>query len=129
MGRKRGFTLLEVMVAAVIIAVGFAAIWRAAGLATDALELTRSKTFAMWAAKNIMAEYRLKNAWPDMGEEKGEVSAGKENLFMLKTVSGTPSVNFRKIKIEIFRREDDGYALARLTGYLVNEKAQFDKQE
>jgi general secretion pathway protein I len=123
MGRKGGFTLLEVMVAAVIIAVGFAAVWHAAGLAADAIELTRSKTLAMWAAKNRMAEYRVMSVWPELGEKQGGAPAGKESLFMRETVSETPSANFRKLKIEISRNAKDGYLLASLTGYLINEKA------
>lgn len=128
--RKGGFTLLEVMVAAVIIAVGFAAVWRATGLAVDALELTRSKTLAMWAAKNRIAEYRAMNAWPKVGEMKGGVSAGdKEAFFIHETVSQTPSQNFRKLKIEISRNANDSYILARLTGYLINEKALLEKAD
>ena len=125
--RKGGFTLLEVMVAAVIIAVGFAAVWRATGLAADALELTRSKTLAMWAAKDKIVEYRVMNIWPEVGETNGDVAAGKETFFMRETVSQTPSVNFRKVKIEISRRANDGYILARLTGYFINEKALLEK--
>lgn len=127
--RKGGFTLLEVMVAAVIIAVGFAAVWRATGLAADALELTRSKTLAMWAAKDRITEYRVMNIWPDLGETKGGVAAGKEAFFIRQTVSQTPSDNFRKVKIEISRRANDGYILARLTGYLINEKALLVKKD
>lgn len=123
MRRKGGFTLLEVMVASVIIAVGFAAVWRAQGLATDALELTRNKTLAMWAIKNKIAEYRDTKGWPDLGETREAASAGPEPFSMRQTVTKTPSASFRKVTIEVFRNAEDSYVLARLTGYVTNEKA------
>ena len=126
--RKGGFTLLEVMAAAVVIAVGFAAVWHATGLASDALDITRSKIQATWAAKNRMAEYRVMNIWPEVGETTGGVAAGKEAFFMRETVSRTPSENFRKVKIEVSRKADDSYILARLTGYFINEKALLGKR-
>lgn len=128
MGRRQGFTLLEVMVATVIIAVGFAAVWRAGGLAADALELTRSKTLAMWAAKNRIAEYRVMAAWPELGELKGGASSGSQMFAIRETVTKTKSPNFRKIQIEITRQDGDSYILAKLTGYVINEKALQEKQ-
>lgn len=128
MRRRQGFTLLEVMVATVIIAVGFAAVWRAGGLAADALDLTRNKTLAMWAAKNRMAEYRMMEAWPEPGEVKGGSSSGSEMFAVRETVTKTKSPNFRKIKIEVTRRDGDSYVLAKLTGYVLNERALQEKQ-
>jgi general secretion pathway protein I len=121
--RKGGFTLIEVMAAAVVISVGFAAVWHATGLAADALDLTRGKNLAMWAAKNKIAEFRITNAWPELGETDGGVSAGNEAFFLRQTVTQTPSGYFRKVKIEISRNAKDSYILARLTAYLINEKA------
>lgn len=123
MRRKTGFTLIEVMVAVVIVAVGFAAVWRAAGLAVDALELSRAKISAMWAARNSMAEIKIGGAWPEVGETKETVTEGNRSFFMLKTVSQTRNVHFRKVVIEIRRSENDGYILAKLNGFALNENA------
>jgi general secretion pathway protein I len=128
MRARRGFTLIEVVVSIVIIAVGFAAVSRATGLATDALGISRDKTLAMWAARNRLAEYKTMGAWPEPGEKQGGVSFGKAAFFITEVVTQTPSPHFRKVTIRITRNRKDDYVLAKLTGYLLNENANYETQ-
>ena len=71
--RPRGFTLIEVLVALAIVAVGMAAVLGAMTSAADTAYHLRDKTFAQWVALNQIAETRLKPQLPSKGKSTGDV--------------------------------------------------------
>jgi general secretion pathway protein I len=71
--RAAGFTLVEVLVALVIVAVGMSALLAALSSAADNTNYLRDKTFAQWVALNRVAEVRLQGRMPSKGKESGEV--------------------------------------------------------
>jgi general secretion pathway protein I len=80
-GRRgaRGFTLLEVLVALAIVALGMAALLSALASAADSSIYLRDKTFAEWVALNRIEEVRLALQRPQKGESEGEVElAGRK---------------------------------------------------
>ena len=70
--RARGFTLVEVLVALVIVAVGMAAVMSALTSSADVLQSLRERTFAQWLALNRIATLRLNNQSPAIGDTEGE---------------------------------------------------------
>jgi general secretion pathway protein I len=70
--RASGFTLVEVLVALVIVAVGMSALLAALGAAADNTNYLRDKTFAQWIALNRVAEQRLQGRMPSRGKTSGE---------------------------------------------------------
>jgi len=100
----------------VIIAVGFTAVWRAGGLAADALELTRSKTQAMWARQKQDGRIPRDGSLAGAGGVKGAALVGIGNVRRARYDHQNQSPNFRKIIIEVTRRDGDAYILAKLTG-------------
>jgi general secretion pathway protein I len=71
MRRCKGFTLVEVLVALVVVAVGMGALLAALGAAADNTSYLRDKTFAQWVALNRVAEVRLQNGAPTKGKTNG----------------------------------------------------------
>jgi general secretion pathway protein I len=72
MSKVRGFTLVEVLVALFIVALGMGALLSALGSAADNVSYLREKTFAQWVALNRVAEVRLQGKVPSKGKENGE---------------------------------------------------------
>lgn len=79
MTRARGFTLIEVLVALVIVAVGMAALLGTLTSAADSSIYLRDKTFAEWIALNRISELRLAAKRPSKGKTSGEIDyAGRK---------------------------------------------------
>ena len=62
---EHGFTLIEAMVALVILAIAAAGIIRAAEAHVDTIHALEKRTAARWVAENTMAEASLGIAGPD----------------------------------------------------------------
>ena len=70
--RLRGFTLLEVMVALVIISLALAGVAGSMGQMIDTANTMRDRTYASWIAQNKITELRLSGILPEVGETSGE---------------------------------------------------------
>ena len=62
---KRGFTLLEVLVALAVVALGISAAFTAMGQSSRSAEQLRVRTLASWAAADALTSLRLANELPD----------------------------------------------------------------
>jgi len=94
---RRGFTLIEVLVALAIVGVTLAAGLRAAGSVTDNAQRLADVTAAQWCADNQLTDLRLARQFPGVGdgdfacEQLGRVFRGQ-----LRT-RPTPNPNFRRV--------------------------------
>ena len=68
MSRTRGFTLIEVLVALAIVAIGMAAVLGALTSSANTVAYLRDKTFAQWVALNQIATLRLSGQMTPAGK-------------------------------------------------------------
>lgn len=61
---RRGFTLLEVLVALAVVALGLSAAFAVTGQAARSTEQVRSRTLAQWAAADALTAVRLAGQLP-----------------------------------------------------------------
>ncbi len=73
MSPQRGFTLIEVLVALVIVALGMSALLGTLGSAADTATWLRDRTFAQWIAFNQLDTLRLSGNLPTNGTTDGEL--------------------------------------------------------
>jgi general secretion pathway protein I len=71
--RRRGFTLIEVMIAMFVIALGVGALLTTLTSSADAAAHLREKSLAEWIALNRVSEVRLANARPAAGTTSGTI--------------------------------------------------------
>jgi general secretion pathway protein I len=71
--QQRGFTLIEVLVALVIVVLGMSALLESLGSAADTATWLRDKTFAQWIAFNQLETLRLSGSLPTDGTTDGEL--------------------------------------------------------
>ncbi len=115
---RRGFTLIEILVALTIVAVALAAGMRALAEATDSATLLKQRTLALWVAQNRLAESQLAVPWPDVGTQEGSVVQAGAQFAWKQTITATPNPSFRKLEIVVVQQETPDYALATLVGYV-----------
>jgi general secretion pathway protein I len=115
---RRGFTLVEILVALAILAVALAAGMRAVAQATDSATLLKQRTLALWVAQNRLAAAQLANPWPAQGSREGDAVQAGVRFVWRETISATPNPAFRRLDIAVAEPSAPDYALAQLTGYL-----------
>lgn len=116
MHSNTGLSLVEVLVALVVVAVTLLAAMRLTANATVQADEYRDRLLARWVASNVLARTRLESSLPAIGERSGEeTQAGVQLPWRLKVV-GTPNPRFRRLEIEV---GPQGAALATLVGFVM----------
>jgi general secretion pathway protein I len=106
--KARGFTLLEVLVALVIIGVALAASMRAAMSLTNTTEYSREKLLALLTAENRLLELRLSRERLEPGEVVMPCDQGGLSFTCAQAVKPTPNPFFRRVEVRVFRSDDAG---------------------
>jgi general secretion pathway protein I len=115
---RRGFTLVEVLVALAILAVALAAGFRSIAQSAEVAAALKSRTLALWVAQNRLALAQLETPTPLPGTRTGNAQQAGVAFAWEEAISGTPNPAFRKIDITVSESGAPGSALAHLTGYL-----------
>jgi len=106
--KARGFTLLEVLVALVIIGVALAASMRGAMSLTSTAEYTRQKLLAVLTAENRLLELRLGRERLEPGDSVIACDQGGVSFVCSQAVKPTPNPFFRRVEVRVFRSDEDG---------------------
>jgi general secretion pathway protein I len=114
----RGFTLIEILVALAIVAIGLAAAVRATLHVTAGTENARVRLVATWVAQDRLAEHSARADWPVPGMVSGSATQGPFAFAWRESVSATADPALRRIDIAIAETARPDYVVARLTGYL-----------
>ena len=114
-----GFTLLEVMVALTIIALGMAAVIKTVASTTVNSAYLRDKTFAYWVAQNQMAELELTAAKPKIGFSDGNEKLAGVTWYWTRKIDGTEDPDTKRVEISVRMDKDkDAQNYAALTSLL-----------
>ena len=96
-----GFTLLEVLVALVIIGTALAASLRAIGSLTQNSSDLRAAMMATWSAENRLTQVRLTHEWPPLGKREFACPQGELNLRCNEQILPTPNPAFRRVEVSV----------------------------
>ena len=95
---KRGFTLIEVLVALAIVAVSVMAGMRAAASMTRNADRQWQVLLAQVCADNALYRLRLGSSLPNVGESR--VTCPQADVVL--TVQTTPNPSFRRVDAQVF---------------------------
>lgn len=120
-GSQPGFTLLEVMVALAIIAIGLAAMLTSTSSHVSNAAGLQERTMAHWVAMNKMAEVQISKDWPALRKTTGKQLMAEHEwhwTMEVKKPDGMKQDTMRKVIISVRSNEDDEYSLSTLYGFV-----------
>jgi len=97
----RGFTLVEVMVALVIVSLSLAAIAASISQMADAAITMQQRSYASWIAQNKITEMRLANVLPEVAETNGDVIYAGQEWLWRANVSETGVENLFRVDVTV----------------------------
>ncbi|HZW11762.1 MAG TPA: type II secretion system minor pseudopilin GspI [Noviherbaspirillum sp.] len=112
--RIAGFTLLEVLVALVVVGTALGASLRAIGSLTTNSSGLRASMMATWSAENRLAQIRLAREFPAFGKRSFACPQGELRLTCEEEVLATPNPFFRRVEVSVFDVDDPGRRIIKL---------------
>jgi general secretion pathway protein I len=113
-----GFTLIEVIVAMIVIGLGMLGVIQAVSQTASNSGYLRDKTIAHWVAMNRLTEIRLQKTAPGIDKTSDEVEMAGRRWKWTMNVTQTPVATIRRIDISVRPSEaKEGASLASVTGF------------
>ena len=117
--RNCGFTLIEVVVALAIVAIGMLAVFKTIGDTVNNVDELRDRSLAEWIADNRITEVRVSGEMPSVEETAGEVDYAGRKWHWVTKVSQTQVKGLRRIDVSVRRDTDpDGSTIVTLAGFM-----------
>jgi general secretion pathway protein I len=113
--RTAGFTLLEVLVALVIVGTALGASLRAVGSLTQNSSALRSAMMATWSAENRLAQIRLAHEFPPFGKRSFACPQAELQLVCEEEVLGTPNPYFRRVEVSVYDADNPQRRIIKLS--------------
>ncbi len=101
MKASRGFTLIEVLVALAIVAIGMAAVLESLTSAANTTVYLQDKTFAGWVALNRIETVRLADTVPQAGTSSDNVSYAGRSWEWQQKVTTTRIPGMVEIEVDV----------------------------
>ncbi len=117
MSSQKAFTLIEVMVALIVIVISLIAIIDSASSSTWRASYLKEKTFANWVAQNQVSLYRAKKTWTNTSNLSGDVSMAGVEWEWKMHVSKTDDPRMRRIDVDVYLEGSDSIK-ASATGFI-----------
>lgn len=112
--RGTGFTLIEVLVALAIAAIGLASVLAIVTNSARNASALRDRTFAGWIAANRLTETRLEQALPSVDRTTGDLDFAGQKWAWERTVTQTQIPGLRRVDVRV------RFATAPADAWLVN---------
>lgn len=97
-----GFTLLEVLVALLLLSLAMVALVRSVGQEAIALGQQRDASLAQWVAANRLAEVRLRRELPASGQAQGRSRMGGRDWRWQLEARATDSPGLLQLEVRVY---------------------------
>jgi general secretion pathway protein I len=117
---SRGFTLVEVLVALMVVAMGLAALMVAVSGTARTSGYLRDKTLAQWMALNRLSEVRLNLAKTGQNTDTGEINFANRTWHYDTRYFDTSIATMKRVVVRVYPGDakTKGNPLAESTGFL-----------
>jgi general secretion pathway protein I len=121
--RQAGFTLLEVLVALVIIGTALGAGLRAVGSLTANSSGLRTSMMATWSAENRLVQIRLGKEFPDIGKRSFDCPQGDLHLVCQEEVIASPNPRLHRVEVAVFDIANPNRRIVKLVQLVLKPRA------
>ena len=118
--KTQGFTLLEVLVALVIVGTALGASLRAVGSLTQNSNGLRAAMMATWSAENRLVQLRLSKTFPAVGKQTYECPQGDMKLMCQEEVIASPNPRFRRVEVSVYDQAQPERRIIKLVQLVLN---------
>ena len=115
--RARGFTLVEVLAALVIVSLGMLGVIEAVSQTAKNGSYLRERTVAHWIAMNRVTEVRLERSAPKIGTDSDDVEMAGRKWRWTMEVTQTQVESIRRIDVSVAAAESKDDTLASVSGF------------
>lgn len=112
-----GFTLLEVLIALLVLSLALTALVQAAGRSARDFIGLRERSYAGWVAANVLTEARLKEPLPATGRRDGQVRLAGREWYWRLDIAATQDARIRRLDVQVFADAVRSDPVALLTGF------------
>lgn len=119
--RSPGFTLLEVLVALMIVGTALGASLRAIGSLTQNSDGLRATMMATWSAENRLVEVRLAKRFPPLGKSNFDCPQGDLKLTCMEDVIATPNPRLRRVEVSVYDQNQPERLIIKLVQLVLQE--------
>lgn len=114
----RGFTLIEVLVALAVAALGLSAVLAMGTQSIDTSRSLRDRTLALYVGLNEITELRLSGEFPDAGRSSGETEMADRLWRWEYTISETGVESLRRIDIAVSLADQPERVIRNVSGFI-----------
>jgi general secretion pathway protein I len=114
----RGFTLLEVLVALVIVSLGMMAVKTQVDRYVFTARFMEEKTLASWIASNKITELSIQPDWPELGRDTDEIEFARRMWEVRSEVTETEVENLRRVDVDVALADAPDTVIQRLSGLI-----------
>lgn len=119
---SRGFTLIEVMVALVVVALALPALLTLVMNQLDGTALIREKTKAFWVAENQLTRLQLQDKWIEgftpPQSSNGELDLAGEAWYWRIDMEDSGTPNLPRVVVSVARASERDNVVASLSGFI-----------
>ncbi|GEM_PF-362122 len=102
---QRGFSLIEVLIATVMLALILGAVVQTAGQYTRSVNHIHEHTIAHWVALNTLNDLRLEQEWPEWKHRSGELDMAGRIWIWQGNITETSVPNVRLLRVTVAAEE------------------------
>ena len=116
--QRAGFTLLEVLVALVIVSLGMIAVQTQIGRYALTATYMEEQTLASWIGTNKVVELSTATFWPDVGASDEELEFAERQWVLEIDISETQVENLRRVDVDVALADAPETVIQRVSGLL-----------
>lgn len=116
--RKKGFTLIEVVIATFIVGIALIAIVGTIQSITLQSARLEESFIANLVAQNTLSEIQLRTQWPEVGEETLNTEMADRNWFSDIKVTATEVETLRRVEVSVGLDNDKHLTSGLITGFV-----------